>query len=481
MEPRSIDTTHADAGAASSAALPRVLGPVDATCVVIGAIIGVGIFFTPSQVARSAGSAEMALLAWSVGGGIAMLGALTFASLGAVYSGAGAQYTILRDAYGPLPAFLFVFCNATAIQAGATAVIGLVCAQNIGVAVRGEAMGGAALMLSATLLIIALTAANCLGAAWGSGIQNITVFAKVAVLIAIAAVAMLAEPATTAAASPAEAAVAPASASPAGAPASAGLLTMLFAAVVPTIFSYGGWQQALWMAGEVREPRRNVPLAIIVGVAVVVGVYLVANWAYLRLLGYEGVVGAGALAADAVTQVWPTWGRRAIAAGVAVSAFGVLNAQLLAGPRLIYRLAADGRFFSVFARVAPRRRTPMAAILLLGGLALVLLYAAGGDQGIGTLTAWVVFVDCVFFALTGLAPLILRRRTGAADRDWPGFGYPVVPVLFVLGEMGVLIGALMNEATTTVALIGLAWIAAAAGLYLACFRGHGRAVGSWRE
>ncbi|MHC4991576.1 MAG: APC family permease [Planctomycetota bacterium] len=446
--------------AGSDAELRRVLGPIDATCVVIGAIIGVGIFFTPSRVAVLAESGSVALLAWAVGAVIALLGALTFAELGALYPHSGGQYRVLRDAYGSFPAFLFVFCNATAIQAGAGAIIGIICAQNLGVAVAGAVPDTVSMLTLSALLIAGLAVANVLGVRWGAGIQNVTVFAKVLVLLAVTLLA-----AALGDASP-DATPAPVARSPMH----LGLVGIVFAALVPAFFSFGGWQQALWMAGEVRRPHRNVPLAIVVGVVVVAGVYLLANWAYFRLLGFDGVAGSRALAADAVAAVWPGPGPRVIAAAVAVSAFGVLNAQMLAGPRLVYGMATDGRFFAAFARVSTRFGTPWPAIALIAIMALVLLLAAG-ERGVDRLLTGVVFIDCVFFALTGLALVVLRRRRPDAER--PVRIVLVVPVLFVLGEIGILAGAYADPAMRAPALIGMAWILAAAACYLLFFRGSG--------
>ena len=448
--------------------LARVLGPLDATCVVVGAIVGVGIFFTPSRVAEIAGSERLALLAWAVGGLIALLGALTFAQLGAMYSGVGGQYTILRDAYGPAPAFLFVFCNATAIQGGAIAIIAIVCAKHLGIAASGLPPAAAWLPLVSLALILCLVAANILGVRWGAGIQNATVFGKVAALLLVTALAAFAAPDTVkgAAAPSVETLTQPAP--PAAASGGVGqLVATLFAAIVPAFFSYGGWQHALWMAGEVRRPTRNVPLAILVGVSVVVTVYLLVNWAYLRLLGVEGVAGSAALASDAVATVWPAVGSRLTAGAVALSAFGVLNAQLLSGPRLIYRMAQDGRFFALFARVSPRFGSPAPAILLLGAVALLLLLSAG-EKGVDRLLTGVVFVDGVFFALTGAALLVLRRRAASAPR-W-SFAYPIAPLLFVLGEVGLLCGAYWSPDARAATHIGMLWIAGAALVYLVFLR-----------
>ena len=167
----------------------RVLGPLDATCVVIGAIIGVGIFFNPSKIAALTGSGTLMLAAWALAGVIAMCGALTFAELGARCHAPGAQYEILRDAYGRFPAFLFVFCNATAIQPGAIGIIAIICAQNLAVAAGQPPLAPQPLLALAILLIVALTAANIIGVRWGSRIQNLTVYCKVLTLCTIAVLA----------------------------------------------------------------------------------------------------------------------------------------------------------------------------------------------------------------------------------------------------------------------------------------------------
>lgn len=446
--------------------LKRVLGPVDATCIVVGAIIGVGIFFTPSRVAELAGSGSLAMWTWAIGGGIALLGALTFAELGGLYPRSGGQYDVLRDAWGTLPAFLFVFCNATAVQAGAIAIIAVVCAQHLGIAV-GTSPGALATTVIAALLILGLVAANGVGVRWGARIQNLTVLAKVATLMGVTALAAIYGAA-------AEAGVAGGAAGgmtsdAVGGAVGAGIVAAVFAGLVPVLFSFGGWQHALWIAGEVRHPGRNVPLAIVAGVVIVVVIYLLVNWAYLRLLGYGGVVGSEAVAADAVAAVWPGAGRRLVAAAVAVSAFGVLNAQLLSGPRLVYGMACDGRFFRPFARASARFGTPLAAIALIGGLALVLLVAAGG-RAIDRLLTGIVFVDAIFFVLTAVALLVLRRRRPDAERPVRVPFYPFVPLLFVAGELCVIVGAALDPGVRGAALIGVAWIAAGTVCYLLFFR-----------
>jgi APA family basic amino acid/polyamine antiporter len=450
--------SHAGTPVESSDDLRRVLGPVSATCIVVGAIIGVGIFFTPTRVARIAGNAELALWTWAAGGLVALLGALTFAELGGMYGRTAGQYEILRDAYGPLVAFCFSFCNATAIIAGGTAIIAIVCAENLGLFVAGSPPAGGAAVLLPALLLAGVAGANVVGVRWGAAIGNVTVFAKVATLLVIAVLALVTAPG-------ARHGVADATSGPAA----GSVISRLFAGLVPALFAFGGWQYALWVAGEVKRPRRDVPLSILLGVAVVIVVYLAANWAYLRLLGYDGVAGSLALAADAVSSVWPAWGGRAVAGAVALSALGVLNVQILSAPRLLYGMARDGRFFAVFGRADPRFATPAAALALVGGLAILLVVAAG-KNAIDRLLTGVVFVDAVFFTLTGAALIVLRRRRSDADRPVKLPLHPVLPLCFVILELLIIYGAFQIEANRAAAWIGLCWIAAAVVLYAARFR-----------
>lgn len=459
----------------------RILGPFSAMSVVIGAIIGVGIFFTPSKVASLTQDGGLALLAWVLAGLIAMCGALVFAELGARYHDSGAQYQVLRDAYGPCPAFLFVFCNATAIQGGAVAIIAHICATNLLAVVfpADRPVGGMETLGVSCLLIVAIAAANVWGVRAGAAIQNATVVGKLLALVAIAVLAAIwgrqnvLAPATP----PSDPANIPFQHGHAG----VGLLPIagVMAALVPAFFSYGGWQHALWISGEIRDPGRNVPRAIVSGVAVVVAIYVLTAWATLRLLGVDGVAGSTALAADAVGVASPDWGRRIVAGAVALSAFGVLNAQLLSGPRLIYAMARDGRFFASFGRLSPRG-TPTLAVMLLGAMGLGLILLAG-PGGVDLLLTGAVFIDGVFFALTGLALIVLRPRLSSMPTGDPtgqprGFRapfFPLFPLLFVFGEIGVVVGAYLDPRTLSAAVIGLVWIFAAWGIYWLRFRAGG--------
>ncbi|MGI9517624.1 MAG: APC family permease [Pirellulaceae bacterium] len=441
------------------------LGSFSATCIVIGAIVGIGIFFTPRTVALVTGSVNLAMLAWLVGGMIAMCGALTYAELGSRYTRNGGQYEVLRDAYAPPIGFAYVFCNATIIQAGAIAIIGYYSALYFGVLIRGEELGDFTNFLIAAIMIVGLTVANIAGVRWGSAIQNVTVIAKVSTLLTITVIALF---------------VPIASHVPLNEEAQAAMQliegsspwALVFAGLVPVFFSFGGWQHALWIGGEVKQARRNVPLAIVVGVLTVTLVYLAVNWAYFHLLGLSGVLNAEALTADAVAVAWPEIGKQLVAGAIAVSGFGVLNAQLLSGPRLVSGMARDGKFFRPFAQVHAATGTPVAAIMLLGGLGLLILLAAGSPKRIDQLLNGVVLVDAVFFLLTGIALFILRRRD-ADSQETAMFRVPLIfPALFVVGEIFVLAGAFLSESYRSGAYIGVLWIAGALICYARYFRGR---------
>jgi basic amino acid/polyamine antiporter, APA family len=303
---------------------------------------------------------------------------------------------------------------------------------------------------------------NMAGVKAGTVVQNLTVAGKVAALLGVTALAFFAP----------AAAVSAEAAAQGPKPASSIALTLM-ACLVPAFFAYGGWQQALWISGEVKNPRRTLPVAILAGTGLVVVVYLLVNWAYLSMLGVEKVATSKSLAADAVATVFPAWGGRAIAAAVAVSAFGVLNAQLLTGPRLIQALAADGRFWRVFARVSGPRSTPVPAIALLGGLSAAVLAAAGHER-VDQISAGVVVVDGISFILTAAAVFWLTSEAKGESGDKPLPGSRVAAGLFVLGEIGLVIGAHADEGTRRAAWIGLAWMLAAVVLFVTVFARGGR-------
>jgi amino acid transporter len=305
------------------------------------------------------------------------------------------------------------------------------------------------------VLLISVAGANIVGVRWGAAIQNATVIAKVGALLFVTALAIVAAPDLP-------------PATPAAAPTDS-VFVRLISGLVPALFAFGGAHYALWVAGEMKNPKRDVPMSLVVGVLIVIVVYLLANWAYFRLLGYDGVVHSRALAADAVSVKWPHAGSRIIAAAVALSAFGVLNVQILSGPRLLYGMARDGRFFALFGKPHPRFATPAAALLLVGGIAATLVLIAG-KNAIDRLLTGVVIVDAVFFALTGASVIVLRRRRRDAERPVRVPLYPVVPLIFVALQIAIIFGAFQIEATRSAAWIGLFTIVFSVVLFAIRFR-----------
>lgn len=441
--------------------LRRELGVWDAIAVVVGAIVGVGIFFTPSRVVTLAGSGAGAMTAWVLGGLAAMTGALTFAALGMKFPRNGGQYIALREAYGRGLGFVYVVCNATAIQAGAIALIALLCVHNTAEALALPTLSPVAAGAGAAAFIVSLCAANILGVRWGKRIQNATALAKVCTLLVIVAVA-----AAFSDRSPSEVLEATSESNH-------GALSGVVAALVPVMFTFGGWQQVLWLGGEVKDPAKTLPRSVVAGVAAVVVIYILVNGAYLAMLGPAKVSGSAALAAEAVGEAVGDVAGRMVAAGVAVSAFGVLNAQLLSGPRLVLALARDGNFFAIFGRLHDRFATPVWAIVLLGGVACFILIAAGesGISAIDQILTGVVLVDGLFFALTGLAVPVLHLRAKRRGEvvGWGMTGL-IAALIFVAVEIGVVVGAWLDPDVRSASLVGLAWIVAALTLYLVRFR-----------
>jgi APA family basic amino acid/polyamine antiporter len=310
----------------------------------------------------------------------------------------------------------------------------------------------------AVLLIVLIAGANICGARLGACIQNVTVLSRVSTLLGITVLACFAPLA------PPEELVPPLMVSDAP-------VLALLSALAPVLFAFGGWQQMLWLGGEVREPARQVPKAIIRGVLIVAALYLLVNLAYLKLLGAEHMAGqATPLAQEAVVRVLPAAFGRVVALAVALSAFGVLNAQLLGGPRLLLGLARDGRFFGPVGRVHPKFGTPVAAIVLLAAIAILLLLVVGTERADSILNG-VVLIDALFFMLTAAALFRLKIEVHM-DHSWMALlRLRFIPCIFILGEALVLVGALVskNDAYRDAAFVGIGWIFGAFCLYAIFF------------
>jgi APA family basic amino acid/polyamine antiporter len=388
----------------------RALGPFDATMVVIGGIIGSGIFINPYLVARELDAPALVLAAWAAGGAVALAGAFAYAELAARLPRAGGQYVYLREAWHPLAGFLYGWALLLMIETGAMAAVATAFAEY---ALRLAGVSGVDPRPLAVASIVVLSVVNYLGVKPGSVVLNVLVVLKVAAL-AVLIVMAWAGPGAIGWLHQARADETPTGALAFG------------AALIPILFAYGGWQQANYVAEEIRDPRRMLPRSLIAGTVVVVAVYVLVNVAYLRSLGLDGLAATTTPAADAAGRWFGASGERFVAAAIAISTFGFLDLCILAATRVYYAMATDGAFLPSLGRLSPRFQTPAAAIALQSAWASAL--ALTGTYG--DLLNTVVFADWIFFALTVAGLFVLRRRTSDPD----GFrtpGYPWLPAAFV--------------------------------------------------
>ncbi len=395
----------------------RALGPFDATMIVVGGIIGSGIFILPSIVAQRLPAAGLALLAWAAGGLIALAGAFAFAELATLFPRAGGEYAYLRETYPPLVAFLFGWASLALIQGGGLAAVAITFAQY---ALRLFSRDPAAAPVCAAVAILAVAGVNVLGVKPGSRLLNVLVILKMLALAVLIAGGLLLPHAPPPAADPAARAL---SAGPAA----------FGAALVPILFAYGGWQSVNLVAEETRDPRRTLPVALIAGTLTVIAVYLLVNAVLLAVLGPRGLAATATPAADAARLLFGPAADRLIAASIAISAFGFLDLTLLAQTRIYYAMGRDGLFFRGLADLHPRFQTPMAAIALQAAWGVLLVLTGT----YGELVDSVVFGDWIFFGLTVFGVILLRRRRPLAEREPGSFrtpGYPWLPVLFLLAS-----------------------------------------------
>ena len=435
----------------------RRLGLFSATMAVVGGIIGGGIFRTPATVAERLHSTGFVLLAWVIGGVVALIGALCFGELGQRRPRAGGGYVYLRETFGALPAFLYGWTLVLVIATGAIAAVAVTFADYT------LALFGLPNRYSVPLAVAAIvfhTAINYIGVRPAAITQNIfTILKLIALAVLIGCGVFLASPTV------------PYRPSPSSTVASG--FRAIGTALVPILFTYGGWQQTNFIAEEIIDAEHNLPRALIYGVTIVVTVYLLANIAYLRILGVEGLAASTAPAADTMTLILDEAGGKIIAAGIAVSTFGFLNLVILVTPRVLQAMAADGVFFRRLAVLHPVYQTPTGAIVALAVFAGALTLTGT----FGQLVDYVTFGDWIFFGLCVAALFIYRRREPA----WDGFrvpGYPVTPGLFVAAAAFVVYSAIASNPKNAVIGAGLIALGVPAFLYWRRAYPLGRSISS---
>jgi APA family basic amino acid/polyamine antiporter len=397
------DATHAAArGAnlhgANTRGLARRLGLFDVTMLVMGGIVGSGIFMNPYVVAQRVHTPALILAAWVFGGLVALAGALVYAELASRLPEVGGQYAYLREAFHPSVAFLYGWVLLLVIQTGGMAAVAVTFARYFLELTHAPLSD----WTIAALALAALTAVNCLGVRAGGTLQSALMVLKIAAIVALVSCGLAFTGARGATLRPAL-----------DRPASLDLLTAFGAALTPVMFAYGGWQTSGFVAGEMRDPRRDLTRGLIFGVLGVVALYLAVNFVCVAALGAQGLAQTTTPASSVMRLALGETGAKLIAAGVAVSTLGFLSQGMLTAPRVYFAMAEDGLFFRAVARVSTGTRVPTVAIALQGVCAILIAASKRYDQ----ILNYVVSVDFIFFGLTGLALFVLRRRGGTLEKN----------------------------------------------------------------
>ena len=424
--------------------LPRRLGLWSAVAVAVGSTIGSGIFRTPAAIAARVEDVAAFFGLWVVGGIVALCGALTYAELAASFPRSGGIYVFIREGFGPLPAFLFGWAELLVIRPGAFGAISITAsAYTLRLVGIDPAAPVAGLSLHAEQLLAAgyvavVAAVNYRGIHRGALLQNVSTVFKVAALLALIVLGFLLGGGG------------PAASGAAGGAAPVALSPVLLA-LVSILWAYDGWADLAFVGGEVRDPQRNLPRALLIGTAVVVVLYLGANLVYLHLIPIGRMKDAELVAADSAQLLFGAAGVAAVSAAVAVSTFGTLNGSMMTSPRIFYALAEDGLFPAVIARVDPKTGAPGAAIVLTAVLGMVFVLVRTFTQ----LADQFVIGIWPFYALAVAAIYVLRRRRPDLPRPYRTWGYPVVPGVFLVASLFLLGNYFVSQPVASAVDVGI--------------------------
>jgi amino acid transporter len=418
--------------------LPRRLGGWSAAAVLVGSVIGSGIFRVPSAIAAEVGSVGAVMLIWIAGALVALFGALTLAELAAIYPRTGGIYVFLKETYGPVPAFLFGWTELLVIRPSALGAISMIFAEYLHYLIPADLQAFFPVRVVAATAIVLLALANIRSVSWGAAVQNVSTVAKVAALVGLALVAFIWGDGTTGSLA----------SSISFAPLSWGGFGV---ALIAVLWAYDGWADLTFMAGEVRDPARTLPRALLGGTLAIVAIYLVVNLAYLYVLPVGEMAGSRLVATAAAEKIFMTAGASIVAAMVMLSAFGALNGSTMTGPRIFFAMADDGLFFSPFAAVHSRFRTPYMAIALAALLGVIYVSVRTFEQ----LADAFILGIWPFYVLAVGAVFILRRRHPDLERPYRTVGYPVIPLIFMLASLAMLVNALVRQPGTTLISFGI--------------------------
>lgn len=428
--------------------LPRVLGLTSVVGILVGTVIGSGIFVAPNRIAELVGSPQLILAVWVVGGVLSFFGALAFAELGAAYPQAGGMYVYLREAYGRFIAFLFGWTLFLVIDAGAIATLAVAFSSRYlpyFITLTPLASKLVALALISTLVVV-----NILGVRRGAALQNVLMFIKFAAIASVSlAVFALVRGNPVHFAEP-----------PPG-PITGTLIGNFGAALVLVLWSYKGWEAVSFSTGEIRHPERNVPIGLLAGIAVAILLYLSTNLAYLYVFPASAIATSSRIAADTMNVAIGPLGATIIAAVILLSITGAANGIILTAPRVFFAMARDGVFFKRFADLHPTLLTPHMSIAATGAWAAVLSVTGTFEQ----LATYVIFGQWIFFGLTVGAVMVLRRTRPNLARPYRTWGYPLTPIVFILAALYISASTLITQPLNAIAGLGIMLLGAPAYLY----------------
>lgn len=432
--------------------LRRTLGTTDLTLLVIGNVIGSGIFIVPSVVLRqSGGSVTVASIVWLIGGVLSLLGALSYGELASMDRKSGGLYAFIRDGFGPFPAFLYGWTLFFVIGAGTIATLAVAASNYLGQFSELSAMMKKAVSVG---LIVVMAVINVLGTRGSASVQNVATAIKVGAILVMSALLFLLGDAASAATGPA--------ATSAVSIAGVGL------AMISVLWAYEGWQYVTFADAEALNPQRTLPRAIAVGTVALILIYLIANFAYLAALGPGGVMASERVAAEATAAVLGPGAGRLIAAAIILSMYSAAHATVITAPRVYFAMANEGLFFRKLAEVHPRYGTPAVAIIASCTLAALLAVTGTFEQ----LLTYVVFVGWIFYALGAAAVIALRKRRPEAARPFRVPGYPLTPVLFILAAAAIVGNTIISQPGR--AAVGIGMVLLGAPAYLLWRRGASR-------
>jgi APA family basic amino acid/polyamine antiporter len=440
--------------------LKRDLGLWGAVAIVVGTVIGSGIFLVPRAMIQRVGTPEMVFFVWIFGGMLTLAGALSYAELSAALPEAGGEYVYLREAYGPLWSFLYGWTQMWVAKSGSIATLAtaffyyltnffpqldrIFYTIPLPIGPHGGPLELRYGQLLAMALVLFLAGVNYFGVKIGGAVQVAVTVIKVALILFII-VAGLGWGHIHA---PASGTVQPLT------------LAGFFAALVAALWAYDGWNNVSMVSSEIRHPQRNLPTALIWGTVVVIGIYLAANAAYFYVLSGPEVAASNRVAADMMRKILDGPGANAVSVAAMISIFAALNGSILSGSRVPYAMARDGYFFSRVARVHPEYRTPGVSILAMSAWAAVLVLSGRYEQ----LFTYVIFASWILYGMTTAAVVVLRRKRPDLPRPYRTLGYPIVPVLFVLVACVLVVSTLFDSPRES--LLGLALILIGLPFYL---------------